>query len=53
MNARLICEEERDVTAGEKTKDTLGDAESEKTKKQTEYILISSSCGDEDVYRRL
>lgn len=30
MNARLIREEERDATPGEKTKDTLGDAEKRK-----------------------
>lgn len=33
----------RNATSGEKTKDTLGDAESEETKKPTEYILISNS----------
>lgn len=44
----------RNVTR-EKAKDTLGDAKSEKTKKQAKYILISGNRGDKDitVYRRL
>lgn len=58
MNARLIREDVRGAAPGEKTKDTLGDAESEKTKKRAEYILISSSRGGDDkddvaVYRQL